>query len=64
MKKKKRKRGTKPRFDGMKLKVLLVLSPIPPVVTPDAAYRIYIAATIIQCLPQAWIVVAILLRSH
>jgi len=37
----------KPRFDGMKLKVLLVLSPIPPVVTPDAAYRIYIAATII-----------------
>ena len=54
----------KPRFGGMKLKVLLVLSPIPPVVTPDAAYRIYIAATIIQCLPQAWIVVAILLCSN
>ena len=53
-----------PRFNGMKLKVLLVLSPIPPVVTPDAAYRIYIATTIIQCLSQAWIVVAILLRSH
>ena len=54
----------KPRFGGMKLKVLLVLSPIPPVVTPDAAYRIYIATTVIQCLSQARIVVAILLCSN